>query len=72
LHPDRPPSDPAVRPIARRLHAAGRHLPIVYVSRRLDAGFLARLVAEHRLDEDEAVDGLVGLVADQPREVFKL
>ena len=42
------------------------------MSRRLDAGFLAGLVAEHRLDEDEALDSLVGLVADQPRKVFKL
>jgi glucuronate isomerase len=42
------------------------------MSRRLDAGFLAQLVAEHRLDEDEALDSLVGLVADQPRKVFKL
>ena len=30
------------------------------MSRRLDAGFLAGLVAEHRLDEDEALDSLVG------------
>jgi glucuronate isomerase len=42
------------------------------MSRRLDAGFLAGLVAEHRLDEDEALDSLIGLVADQPRMVFKL
>lgn len=42
------------------------------MSRRLDAGFLAELVAEHRLDEDEAADSLIGLVADQPRTVFKL
>ena len=42
------------------------------MSRRLDAGFLARLVAEHRLDEDEAVESLVALVSDQPRKVFKL
>jgi glucuronate isomerase len=42
------------------------------MSRRLDAGFLAGLVAEHRLDEDEAVDSLAGLVTDQPRKVFKL
>jgi glucuronate isomerase len=26
------------------------------VARRMDAGFLARLVAEHRIDEDEAVE----------------
>ena len=36
------------------------------VARRMDAGFLARLVAEHRMDEDEAVevarDLTVGLV----------
>jgi glucuronate isomerase len=42
------------------------------MSRRLDCGFLARLVAEHRLDEDEAVETVVALVASQPRKVFKL
>jgi glucuronate isomerase len=42
------------------------------MSRRLDAGFLAGLVAEHRLDEDEALDSVIGLVTDQPRKVFKL
>jgi glucuronate isomerase len=42
------------------------------MSRRLDAGFLAGLVAEHRLDEDEALETLTGLVVTQPREVFKL
>ena len=42
------------------------------MSRRLDAGFLAGLVAEHRLDEDEALDSLLGLVTEQPRKVFKL
>ncbi|WP_306204682.1 glucuronate isomerase [Actinoplanes sp. RD1] len=42
------------------------------MSRRLDAGHLASLVAEHRLDEDEAHDTLHALVADQPRTVFKL
>ncbi|MGK5682955.1 glucuronate isomerase [Actinoplanes sp. URMC 104] len=42
------------------------------MSRRLDAGHLARLVAEHRLDEDEALDTLTALVATQPRKVFKL
>ena len=33
---------------------------------------LAGLVAEHRLDEDEAMDSLASLVNDQPRKVFKL
>jgi glucuronate isomerase len=42
------------------------------MARRLDAGFLARLVAEHRLDEDEALETAVDLVAGRPREVFKL
>jgi len=42
------------------------------MSRRLDAGFLAELVAEHRLDMDEALDSLSDLVATQPRRVFKL
>ena len=36
------------------------------MSRRLDGGFLARLVAEHRLDEDEALETAHDLVADQP------
>jgi glucuronate isomerase len=42
------------------------------MSRRLDAGYLARLVAEHQLDEDEALETAVDLVAGRPREVFKL
>jgi glucuronate isomerase len=42
------------------------------MSRRLDAGHLARLVAEHRLDEDEALDTVTTLVSQQPRKVFKL
>ncbi|GAA1257798.1 glucuronate isomerase [Pseudonocardia aurantiaca] len=42
------------------------------MSRRLDCGFLAGLVAEHRMDEDEALDTAVALVTDQPRRVFKL
>ncbi len=42
------------------------------MSRRLDAGFLAGLVAEHRLDLDEAQDSLIAMVDAQPRRVFKL
>jgi glucuronate isomerase len=41
-------------------------------SRRIDAGALARLVAEHRLGEDEAVETAVALVTTQPTTVFKL
>jgi glucuronate isomerase len=42
------------------------------MSRRLDAGYLARLVTEHQLDEDEAQQTIVDLVVGRPREVFKL
>ena len=42
------------------------------MSRRVDAGVLARLVAEHRLDEDEAVETAVDLVTGTPTRVFKL
>jgi glucuronate isomerase len=42
------------------------------LSRRVDAGVLARLVAEHRLPEDEAVQTAVELVTTQPTRVFKL
>ena len=42
------------------------------MSRRLDAGFLAHLVVEHRLDEDEARDTAVDLVVGRPTVVFGL
>ena len=42
------------------------------MARRLDSGFLAGLVAEHRLTEDEARETARHLVAEQPREVFGL
>jgi glucuronate isomerase len=42
------------------------------MARRLDCGHLAHLVAEHVLDEDEAVETAVDLVVGRPREVFKL
>jgi glucuronate isomerase len=42
------------------------------MSRRLDAGWLAQLVAEQQLDEEEAVDTALQLVGRQPRDVFKL
>ena len=40
------------------------------MSRRLDSGHLAELVAEHRLEEDEAIQAAHGLVAENPRRVF--
>jgi glucuronate isomerase len=42
------------------------------MSRRVEAGILARRVAEHRLGEDEAADVLTDLVTRQPLAVFKL
>jgi glucuronate isomerase len=42
------------------------------MSRRLDAGYLATLVAEHRLAEDEALDTVTALVTTNPRRAFKL
>ncbi|TDC41388.1 glucuronate isomerase, partial [Micromonospora sp. KC213] len=42
------------------------------VARRVDAGFLARLVAEHRLTEHEAAETIVDLAYRLPKKVFKL
>jgi glucuronate isomerase len=42
------------------------------MSRRLDAGYLAGLVAEGRLPEDEAAETLVDLVSTNPRKAFRL
>ncbi len=41
-------------------------------ARRIDAGYLAKLVVERRIDEDEAVEVAMGLAGDQARRVFKL
>ena len=41
-------------------------------SRRVDAGFLARLVAEHRLPFDEAAETIVDLAYRLPKRVFRL
>ena len=42
------------------------------VARRVDCGFLARLVAEHRLDEDEAAEVAVDLAYGLPKRAYKL
>jgi glucuronate isomerase len=42
------------------------------MSRRIDAGFLAGLVAEHRLEEEEAIETAVDLVTGRPTVAFKL
>ena len=42
------------------------------VARRVDAAFLARLVAEGRLDKDEAVELIQDLTGDLVRKAYKL
>ena len=42
------------------------------MSRRINAGVLARLVAEHRLDRGEAAETASDLVIGRPAAVFKL
>ncbi|HEV7709090.1 MAG TPA: glucuronate isomerase [Asanoa sp.] len=42
------------------------------VARRVDAGFLARLVAEHRLPFDEAAETIVDLAYRLPKRVFRI
>jgi glucuronate isomerase len=42
------------------------------VARRIDAGFLAQLVAEHRIDEDEAVELAQELTVGLVRKAYKL
>ncbi len=42
------------------------------VARRIDAGFLARLVAEDRLPLDEAAETIVDLAYHLPKKIFKI
>ena len=42
------------------------------VARRIDCAVLARLVAEHRLDEDEAAEVAVDLAYNLPKQAYKL
>ncbi len=42
------------------------------VARRVDSAFLARMVAEHRLDEDEAAEIVVDLAYNLPKRAYKL
>ena len=42
------------------------------VARRVDCSFLARLVTEHRLDEDEAAEVAVDLAYNLPKRAYKL
>jgi glucuronate isomerase len=42
------------------------------VARRVDCAFLAKLVAEHRIDEDEAAEVVVDLAYRLPKRAYKL
>jgi hypothetical protein len=42
------------------------------VARRIDCAVLAKGVAEHRLEEDEAAELAVGLAYDFPKRAYKL
>ncbi len=42
------------------------------VARRMDCGFLARLVAEHRLEEDEALETAADLACRLAKQAYKL
>lgn len=42
------------------------------VARRIDATYLARLVAEHRIDEDDAVATAIDLAYHLPRRAYRL
>ncbi len=42
------------------------------VARRVDCAFLAKWVAEHRLDEDEAVEVAVDLAYNMAKRAYKL
>jgi len=42
------------------------------VARRVDCAFLAKLVAEHRMDEDEAVEVAVDLAYRLPKQAYRL
>jgi glucuronate isomerase len=42
------------------------------VARRVDCGYLAQLVAEHRMDEDEALEVALDLTYRLPKQAYKL
>jgi glucuronate isomerase len=42
------------------------------VARRIDCAFLAELVADHRMNEDQAADVVVQLAYDLPKRAYKL
>ena len=42
------------------------------MARRVDSAFLARMVAEHRMDEVEAAELIVDLTYTLPKKAYKL
>ena len=66
-HPDRLlPTDPGRGP------DIGTDIPRATEYTRALRPLLERLVGEHRLDEDEAVETAVALVDENPRTTFRL
>ena len=55
---------------AKRLRALARASTSAQLARRVDAGFLAGLVAEHRLPLDEAVETAVDLAYHLPKAAY--
>ena len=63
------PTDPFV--VARRAEIDAADAAIVAaLNRRIDAGYLAQLVAEHRLGEEEAVQTAVDLAYRLPKLAY--
>ena len=57
---------------AATVHALVKCLRDMRDDLRIEASFLARLVAEHRVSEDRAHELIVDIVDGSPRRVFKL
>ncbi len=73
LHPDRLfPIDNNSRALARALSNEVRDCPIISPHGHTDCGFLAELVAEHRITENEAVDLIQDLTYNLAKDAYRL
>ena len=57
---------------ARLAHEPVLEAPELEHARRIDCAFLAKLVAEHRLDEDEASEIALKLAYRLPKRAYRL
>lgn len=63
----------ALQPLLERfVTAAGFHLVLFTVDETVFSGEIASLIAEHRLDEDEALETAFDLVTTSPERAIKL